>query len=98
MAVDEYRSVRWHDCSLYYPADAFNHWCCLFDTLFTIVNAWHYGVSEVCFGFVVSTWVLGRAFGAAGDAFWSGSGCGVAGVAFLAGVFVPAMRVPHFDH
>ena len=51
-----------------------------------------------CFGFVVSTWVLGRAFGAAGDAFWSGSGCGVAGVAFLAGVFVPAMRVPLFDH
>ena len=40
-------------------------------------------MSEVCFGFVVSTWVLGRAFGAAGDAYWLGSGCGVAGAAFF---------------
>ena len=44
-----YCSVRWYDCSFYYTADAFNHWCCLFDTLFTVVNAWYYGVSEVLF-------------------------------------------------
>ena len=40
-------------------------------------------MSEVGFGFVVSSWVLGRAFGAAGEAFWLGSGCAVAGFAFF---------------